>query len=92
MAAAQLDDAGLDLGRHLVRTAIGLGALVGEPCQAVIRVTDQPPMKGAAVDAVAGCCVFDARPIEHLSHGVVALLNHRKLHQHVVLLGSVEHK
>ena len=50
-------------------------------------------MKGAAVDAVAGRGVFDGRPFEHLPHGVVALLNHRQIHQwHGVLLGSVEHK
>jgi hypothetical protein len=31
--------------------------------------------------------------IEHLFHGVVALLNHRQIYQwHGVLLGSVEHK
>lgn len=31
--------------------------------------------------------------LEHLSDRLVALLNHRKLHQHdEILLGSVEHK
>ena len=50
-------------------------------------------MKGPSVDPVASRDVFDAGTVEHLSDGVVALLNHRKLHQHdQILLGSVEHK
>jgi hypothetical protein len=50
-------------------------------------------MKGATVDPVAGRGVFDTRSVEHLSHGVVALLNHRKIHHwHGVHLGSIEHK
>ena len=50
-------------------------------------------MKRAAVDPTADRGVFDRRFVEHLSHGVVALLNHRQIHQwHGVLLGSVEHK
>jgi hypothetical protein len=50
-------------------------------------------MKGATIDPVAGGGVFDGGSVEHLSDGVVALLNHRKIHQwHGVLLGSVEHE
>ena len=93
MAAAQLDDAGFDLGRHLVRAAIRLGALVRQSGEAYGDVADEPAVKGAPIDAVAGGGVFDGGPVEHLSDGVVALLNHRKIHQwHGVLLGSTEHK
>lgn len=93
MAAAQLHDASFDLGRDLVWTALGLGALVGERRQAVCRVAHQPTMKSAAIDSIAGGGVFDGGPVEHLPHGVVALLNHGQIHQwHGVLLGSVEHK
>jgi hypothetical protein len=45
------------------------------------------------VDPVAGRGVFCRGAVEDLSAGVVALLNHGKLHQrHGVLLGSGEHK
>jgi hypothetical protein len=93
MAPAHLDDPCLDLRRHLVRATIGLGAPVGEGGEAVGRVAHEPAMEGAAVDPVADRGVFDRRSLEHLSDGVVALLNHRQIHQwHGVLLGSVEHK
>jgi hypothetical protein len=80
MTAAQLDDAGLDLGRHLMRTAIGLGALVGECSQALRGVAHQPAMKGPSIDPVADRGVLDGGPVEHLSHRVIALLNHRRIH------------
>jgi hypothetical protein len=37
-------------------------------------------VKGSSVDPMAGGDVFDGGTVEHLSDGVVALLNHRKLH------------
>jgi hypothetical protein len=93
MAAAQLDDAGLDLRCHLVWAPIRPRALVGERGEAVGGIADEPAVKGAAVDAVAGRGALDRGSIEHLSDRVVALLNHRKIHQwHGVLLGSAEHK
>ncbi|HYN37167.1 MAG TPA: hypothetical protein VEV82_09365 [Actinomycetota bacterium] len=93
VAAAQLDDASLDLGRDLVRAAVGLGALIGESGQAVGGVAHQPAMKRPAIDPIADRCVFDAGSVQHLSDRVVALLNHRQIHQwHGVLLGSTEHK
>jgi hypothetical protein len=93
VGAAQLDDAGLDLRGHLVGTAIESGALVGECGKTFVGVADEPAVKGPAVDPVAGRGVGDGGAVEHLFDGVVALLNHRKLHQHDhVLLGSVEHK
>ena len=93
MAAAQLDDAGFDLRRDLVRAAIGLGAAVGKGGEAFSGVAHEPAVQGPSVDPVASCGVGDGGAVEHLSDGVVALLNHRKLHQHDgLLLGSVEHK
>ncbi len=87
-------------GGHLVRTAIGLGAAIGECRETLVGVAQQPTMNGSAVDPVAGgdVCdrgtdVCDRGTVEHLPDGVVALLNHRKLHQHdEVLPGSGEHK
>ena len=52
MAASHLDYAGLDLGRHLVRTPIRFGALVGQCGEAVGGVADEPAMKGAAIAGV----------------------------------------
>ena len=50
-------------------------------------------MEGAAIDPVAGGGVLDTRSVEDVSHGVIALLNHRQIHHwHGVLLGSTEHK
>jgi hypothetical protein len=93
MGPAQLDDAGFDLGTDLVRIAVGLGAVVGEGRQSLVRVAEEPAVNGPAIDPMAGCDIGDRGPFEHLPDGVVALLNHRKLHQHDhVLLGSVEHK
>jgi hypothetical protein len=92
VAPAQLYDYGLDLGSHLMGAAIGLGALVGQSTE-TLGVAQEPPVKSATVDAVADGGVFDRGSIEHLSDRVVALLNHRKIHQwHGVLLGSGEHK
>ena len=93
MAQAHLDDAGLDLWRHLVRAAIGLRAALGKSSQAVVGVAHEPAMNGSPVNAIAGRNVGDGGPIQHLADGVVSLLNHRKLHKHdEILPGSVEHK
>jgi hypothetical protein len=93
MGPAQFDDARFDLGCHLVGAAIGPGALVGESSETIGGVADEPAVKGPSVDPVASRDVFDAGTVEHLPDGIVALLNHRKLHQHDgLLLGSVEHK
>jgi len=93
MSSTELDDAGLDLGRHLMGAAIGLGAAIGQRNESLAGVADQPAVEGTSVDPVAGGHVGDGGTVEHLSHGVVALLNHGKLHQHdQILLGSVEHK
>jgi hypothetical protein len=71
----------------------GFGAFVGERPQALVGIAQQPPVEGAAVDPVAGGDVGDRSAVEHLSDGVIALLNHRELHQHCeILLGSSEHK
>jgi hypothetical protein len=76
-----------------MRAAIGLGALVGECGKTLVGVSDKPAVKGPAVDPEAGGGVFDRRSVQDLPNGVVALLNHRQIHQwHGVLLGSAEHK
>jgi hypothetical protein len=56
-------------------------------------VAEEPPVDGPAVDPVAPGDVGDRDSrVEGLSHGQVALLNHRKLHKHRILPGSVERK
>ncbi len=94
MGSSQLDDAGLDLGSHLVGAAIGLGAAIGESGQSLTGIAHEPAVDGPAVDALAGGDIGDGDAgVEHLTDGVVALLKHRELHQHdEILLGSVEHK
>jgi hypothetical protein len=76
MTSAELDDASLELRRHLVPAAIGLGALVGQSGETIAGVAHQPAVKGSSVDPVAGRGVFDGRSVQHLSDGVVSLLNH----------------
>src|SRR5918992_2439019 len=62
--------------------------LTGQSSQAFGRIAHQPAVKSPSVDAVADRGVFDRRSVEHLPHGVVALLNHRQIHQrHGALLG-----
>jgi hypothetical protein len=93
MGSAEADDPGLDLRRDLVWTPAGPRAPVGERAQALGGVADQPPVYGAAIDAVAGGNVGDPGTVEHLSHREVALLDHRKLREHLqILLGSGEPK
>ncbi len=93
MGPAELDDAGFGRGGDLVRAPVGVGAAIGESGEAVVRVAHEPAVDGPSVDAVAGGDIGHRGALEHVSHGVVALLNHRKLHQHAhVLLGSAEHK
>jgi hypothetical protein len=93
MSPAQLDDASLDLGWDLMGAAIGLGAAIGESRKTLAGVAHEPAVKGPSVDPVAGGDFGDGGAVEYLPDGVVALLNHRKLHQHDdILLGSVEHK
>jgi hypothetical protein len=93
MTSAQLDDASFDFGHHLVRATIGFGALAGQSSEAIAGVAGEPAVKGPSVDPVADRGVLDGGSVEHLPHGVVALLNHGQIHQwHGVLLGSVEHK
>jgi len=48
-------------------------------------------MQRPAVDPIAGRHVGDrGSGVEHLAHGEISLLNHRKLRQHDRLLGSVD--
>jgi hypothetical protein len=68
---------------------VGLGGAVGERSQASGRIPEEPPVDGPSVDPVAAGHIGDGGTgIEGLSHGQVALLNHRKLHKHpLILLG-----
>ena len=77
-----------------MRTAIRSAAAVGKGGQALVGVADQPAVKGSAIDAVAGGDVGDTgAAVQHFTNRQVALLNHRKLHQHdLILLGSIERK
>src|SRR5207302_6952886 len=53
------------------------------------RVAQQPTVQRSAVDAMAGGDIGDGRVgVEHLTHGQVALLNHRQLLQHELPLDS----
>ncbi len=93
MSPSHVDDPSFDLGRHLVRATIGLRAVVGQRPETLGRVAHEPAVKRPAIDPVAGGGVFDSRPVQNLSYGVVALLNHRQIHQwQGALLGSTEHK
>jgi len=68
--------------------------LIGEGAEATGGIAKQPAVHRPAVDPVAAGDVGDGGSrVECLSHGQVALLNHRKLHKHAgILLGSVEPK
>ncbi len=50
---AQLEDAGFDLGGHLMRAGLGLGRPVDQPGKAVGRVTAQPVVHGLAHHPIA---------------------------------------
>lgn len=70
MSSSHRDDQSFELGRHLVRTAIGFGAAISQGTETFARVTNQPAMKGPSVDAVAGGDVGDVGPgVEHLPDG-----------------------
>lgn len=59
MVPPHVDDAGLDLRRHLMRAAIGSRALVGKCREPVGGVADEPTVKGPSVDPIADRGVFD---------------------------------
>ena len=89
MRPPHLDDPGLEDRRQLVRTVAGLGAPVLQGAKPLVGVADQPTVQGSAVDPIAGGHVGHGRSgVEHLAHGEIALLNHRKHRQHDRLLGS----
>lgn len=84
------DDPGLDDGRQLVWTAVGLGAFLGQGPDPLVGIAHEPPVEGAPVHPVARGHIGDrGSGVEHLPHGELALLKHRKVHQrHDRLLGS----
>ncbi len=82
MGPAQLDDGGLDLRWHLVRTGLGLGRAVGQTGQTMGRVAAQPVVHRLAGHAVAPRHVDHGGPVEHFTDRLVTLLHQPQLHQH----------
>ena len=72
---AQLDHPGLDDRGHLVRTALGLGALVGQRRHAPVRIAAQPGVDGLAADPVAAGDVGHVHPVEDVDHRSIALFH-----------------
>jgi hypothetical protein len=83
MVAAQLTDARLDRGRHLVRTGIGAMRAVSQRVQPAGPIAAQPAVHGLAADPVA-VGHLDHRQLvaQDLHDGVEALLCHCELHEH----------
>jgi hypothetical protein len=52
MSSSHLDYARFDLGRHLMRAPVGLGALVRQSSEAVGGVAHEPAMKGSSIDPI----------------------------------------
>ncbi len=80
--ATKLEDAGLDRRRHLVGTALGLGAAIGQPGHPVVGIGPQPVVHGLAGHAVAPGNVDHRGSVEHLAHRPIALLHQSQLHEH----------
>jgi hypothetical protein len=75
MGTAHLDDPGFDHRGHLVRTGIGLGALVHQPGDPLVGISTQPAMDGLAGHPVALGHVDDGRSVEDLVHCLQPLLH-----------------
>jgi hypothetical protein len=83
MAPAELAQAGLDLGGHLVRAGVGAVGAVGQGVQPAGAVAAQPAVDGLATDTVAvGDLDHRESVAQHLHDGVEALLCHCELHEH----------
>ena len=79
---AHLDHSGLDDRGHLVRTALGLRALVGQCGHAPVGITTQPRVHRLAAHPVAAGHVGHAHPVEDVDHRPIALFHQLELHQH----------
>ncbi len=82
MGPTQLDHPGLDHRGHLVRTALGLRALVGQCGHAPVGIAAQPRVDSLATDSVAAGHVGHAHPVEDVDHRPIALFHQLELHQH----------
>jgi hypothetical protein len=83
MVAAQLAQAGLDLGGHLVRATVGPVGAIGQGVQPAGPIAAQPAMDGLAADAVALGHLGHREPVaQHLHDGVETLFCHCELQEH----------
>jgi hypothetical protein len=82
MLSAHLDDSGFDHRGHLVRTALGHRALVGQGGHATGRIATQPGVDRVAAHLVAASYVGHAHPVEDVDHRPIALFHQLELHQH----------
>ena len=84
--ASHLHDAGLDLGRHLVRAAVRPGGLVDESREARVGVLSEPGVHRLAAHPVALGHLDDVDTVEHFVHRLGPLLHDAELHEHKGLL------
>ena len=83
---AQVHDARLDGGRHLVGQLAGRAGCVGQGADATGGVPAQPAVHRLARDLVAEGGLGDAEAAEDLQHCLVALLHDSQLDEHVPAL------
>src|ERR671910_205152 len=82
MLTAQLHDARLDLGKHLMRTRPRHRRTIHQARQTSRRVPAKPPMHALARHPEALRDLGHRHPTQHLEHGLIALLHEPELHQH----------
>jgi hypothetical protein len=87
--ASHLDDAGLDLGRHLVRAAVRLGRLVDKGRETLVCVLLEPGVHRLAAHPVAFGHLDDVDTVEHFLHRLGPLFHDAELHEHEGSSGSV---
>ncbi len=85
-ARRQLDHPGLEHRGHLMRTALGLGALVGQGGHASVAIAAEPRVHRLAAHRVAAGHVGHAHPVEDVDHRPIALYHQLELHQYGRLL------
>ena len=83
MGPTHLHDAGLHDRGHLVRTGLGLGALVDQAGDSRGRIPAEPGMHRLAGHPIPLGHVDDGRPVENFAHGLVTLFHQSQLHQHL---------
>jgi hypothetical protein len=74
-----------------MRATVRLRTAVGQSTQTAIGVADQPTMNSATINPIADGDIGDPRPLQHLPHRQIPLLNHRQHPKHSqILLDSGE--